>query len=73
MREHSIDVNDDSEFHLMVAFTVDRLGISEYDLADGLGVSRPTVHCWKIGQNCAHPALRRTVQKGLRELVENNR
>jgi transcriptional regulator with XRE-family HTH domain len=59
------DPKDDALFHRLLNEAMTLFGMMDKDLADGFGVSRPTVTRWKNGTNAPHPAMRPSVYSWL--------
>jgi transcriptional regulator with XRE-family HTH domain len=56
---------DDELFVDVVRTSMDLLSITDTDLAERFGVSRPSVNRWRNGMNAPHPAMRPRIYKEL--------
>jgi hypothetical protein len=60
-RAHRLDTNDEATFRTFVGDARIILEKSEADIADLLGISRPTLNRWINGRSIPHPLMRPAV------------
>lgn len=63
----SADIRIDAEFQRILRDAQALLEVSEQEIADGLGVSRPTVNRWMNGKNLPYYGMRKPAISWIRE------
>jgi hypothetical protein len=65
----TIDVRSDAEFRRIVKTAQELLEMSDREIGDAVGVSRPSVNRWINGKNLPHYAIRKPVARWAVEQV----
>lgn len=73
MAVNAADPKDATLFAWTMGHCLAILQLTHQEIADALGISRPTITRWISGQNAPHPALRKAVYSWLSKRAEQHR